>query len=236
MPRQIGGPPQMQVSSITTATDAARFIDRHGGNVKAEEIRSGNRVVGYNMWAVDHGPGLWTRIRHALGMSTRRTKANEAFGMALRNSFESRLGPPLMARVAGQLRDFGPLDKGKAGRILAKLQRKAVSLQQGFSPQIMGAAPPRSQPTQNRAGGYAGASPAAFTGYGGRIAQAPRTPQLQPTARRYDSDSSSGSRDSIDAQAVAATDEVAELAAKTAVTGLRAAFGLFAAVLEFFDD
>jgi hypothetical protein len=115
------GPREMMqvIDGRTAAGQVAAFIDRHDGNVKAERTVIDGRVAFVLKSA--HKPGLWSKLRHALGIQTRRSLTNEAFAMSLKTSFGHAFRPDYMQTVMGAVGGSTPFTQGGAGKELGMI-------------------------------------------------------------------------------------------------------------------
>jgi hypothetical protein len=87
---QLRGDPSAKPADLGKVNE---LIHQHGGNLKAEPLHADNGVLaGYAVWGVKEEPGLLTRIKHFLGIDTRRNTAVKAFAQALQNHSEGKLG------------------------------------------------------------------------------------------------------------------------------------------------
>lgn len=135
----------MQVDKRTSAYDVQDFIKQHDGNVKADKILgSDGKLIGYQLYAVDKGPGLWSRIKNAFGFETRRTNANKAFSLALINTFRGSPGFQRLRRPLENLHSSKSLlTPERAERYIRALDHRAhlgyrpARLKDGARPRIM---------------------------------------------------------------------------------------------------
>ncbi len=113
---------KMLVHEGTSAQSVQSFIEKHGGNVKAEEFAyPDGSGAGYILHAVDKGPGFFSSLKQMLGIQTSRTLTNKAFEKAINNTYGNVFTDHGMQYLKENVLSNSPLSHGAAAKDLKEL-------------------------------------------------------------------------------------------------------------------